>query len=244
VLILDGGQRRNRFATIARVSRAGWSTARAIVPKASRGSAYPTVTWKDRCGRGGAHSRRLRRRPGGDESVEAPFSRPASSTSFPPFWPRGALGSAFLCPYCDGYEFGLGQPGVLATSPVARFAILISDGPDPANDVLLNGQPEPDGACWPTRVRGITIGARASHHVGGDERSVEVHLRDGASPSATSVPAPTHPSQGTVCREWLRAGDGAARLLLQDARDEGDDSQRRFRLRRARNASRDRVRGR
>jgi thioredoxin reductase len=256
VLILDAGQRRNRFAGHSHgfLGQDGQPPGAIAAKGKAEVLAYPTVTWKD------ALAAEAVRTPdgfvvraGGDEFRGKRLILATGVVDELPAVPglEERWGKrVFFCPYCDGYEFGLGSLAVLATSPQsARFAMLISEWAGPGQTTFfLNGQPEPDAhELAQLASRGITIEREPVTSVGGDERSVEGAPSGRAHHQARrSVPAPTHPSQGTVCRgAGLRAGDGAARLLLQDRRDEGDDSQRRFRLRRRRNAdARDRVRGR
>jgi len=89
VLILDAGQRRNRFAAHSHgfLGQDGQPPGAIAAKGKAEVLAYPTVTWKD------ALAAEAVRTPdgfvvraGGDEfRGKRPFSRPASSTSFPPF---------------------------------------------------------------------------------------------------------------------------------------------------------------
>jgi thioredoxin reductase len=151
VLVLDAGLRRNRFAGHSH----GFFGQDGQPPDtiAARGLAellaYPTVTWRE-----------LR----ADEAAKAPdgFRVRAGAETFAakrlilatgvvdelPAIPglSEAWGKrAFMCPYCDGYELGLGRLGVLGTGPLsARFATLVSEWAGPgATTLFLNGAPEP-----------------------------------------------------------------------------------------------------
>ena len=188
VLILDGGQRRNRFASHSHgfLGQDGQPPGAIAAKGKAEVLAYPTVTWKD------ALAAEAVRTPdgfvvraGGDEFRGKRLILATGVVDELPAVPglEERWGKrVFFCPYCDGYEFGLGSLAVLATSPQsARFAILISEWAGPGQTTFfLNGQPEPDAhELAQLASRGITIEREPVTSVGGDERSVEVHLRDG-----------------------------------------------------------------
>jgi thioredoxin reductase len=188
VLVLDAGQRRNRFAAHSHgfLGQDGQPPGTIAAKGKAEVLAYPTVTWKDalateavrapdgfvvRAGGDEFHGKRLILATGVVDELPA-------VPGLEQRWGK----RVFFCPYCDGYEFGLGSLAVLATSPQsARFAILISEWAGPGQmTFFLNGQPEPDAhELAQLASRGITIEREPVTRVGGDERSVEVHLRDG-----------------------------------------------------------------
>src|SRR4029077_8940539 len=87
----------------------------------------------------------------------------------------------FFCPYCDGYEFGLGSLGVLATSPQsAHFPMIVSEWAAPGQTTFfLNGQSDPDAhELAQLKSRSITIERDSVVSVGGDAHSVDLKLGD------------------------------------------------------------------
>ena len=188
VLILDAGQRRNRFAGHSHgfLGQDGQPPGVIATKGKAEVLAYPTVTWKD------ALATEAMRGPdgfvvraGGDEFrgkrlilatgvVDELPSIPGLSER----WGK----RVFFCPYCDGYEFGLGSLGVLATSPQsAHFAVIVSEWAAPGQTTFfLNGQSDPDvHELAQLRSRGITVEREPVVSVCGDERSIDLHLRDG-----------------------------------------------------------------
>ncbi len=188
VLILDAGQRRNRFAGHSHgfLGQDGQPPGMIATKGKAEVLAYPTVTWKD------ALATEAMRAPdgfvvraGGDEFrgkrlilatgvVDELPSIPGLSER----WGK----RVFFCPYCDGYEFGLGSLGVMATSPQsAHFAMIVSEWAAPGQTTFfLNGRSDPDAhELAQLRSRGITIEREPVLSVSGDERSIDLHLRDG-----------------------------------------------------------------
>src|SRR5213075_372741 len=123
VLILDAGQRRNRFAGhshgfLGQDGQPPW----AIAAKGkAEVLAYPTVTWKDALA---AEAVRTQDgfvvRAGGDEFRGKRLILATGVVDELPAVPglEERWGKrVFFCPYCDGYEFGMGSLAVLATSP-------------------------------------------------------------------------------------------------------------------------------
>ena len=128
VLVIDAGQRRNRFAATSHgfLGQDGRDPAAIIADARAQLLAYPTVTWLD----GAAVAARAL--PGGDGFAIAlagggePHGRRAVLATgvvdelpeVPGLAERWGT-HAFHCPYCHGYELGGGPIGVLATSPLA-----------------------------------------------------------------------------------------------------------------------------
>jgi thioredoxin reductase len=135
VMVIDAGQRRNRFADASHGFLGQDGRAPAVIAAEARAQllAYPTVTWLDATATraresetgfvveladGAAHeSNRLILATGVvDELPAIPGLRER--------WGK----SVFHCPYCHGYELDNGQLGVLATGPLAMHqAMLVPD---------------------------------------------------------------------------------------------------------------------
>jgi len=220
--------------------------ARAIAAKGKASSRVSDGgTWKERAGgRGGAiQTASVVRLP--DESWEAAHSRDrrrrrASRRS----WPRVSAGASDgSLPVFDGYEFRTGtcRPGHQSQS--ARFAILISEWAGPANDVLPERPARTDAHELAQLASAHHIDA-SSHQRRGDERSVEVHLRTAHHKPTVCSCSHARRLKDRLPRAGLRAGDGAARLLLQDDAMEGDDSQAFFACETSQRDAAIRVRGR
>ena len=188
VLILDVGQRRNRFAGHSHgfLGQDGQPPSAIAARGKAEVLAYPTVTWKD------VLATEANRVPEGfcvrADSNEFRGKRLILATGvvdeLPPIpglserWGKRVL----FCPYCDGYEFGLGSLGVLATSPQsAHFAMIVSEWAAPGQTTFfVNGQTDPDAhELEQLKARGITIEREPVVGVSGDERSIDLHLRDG-----------------------------------------------------------------
>lgn len=190
VLLLDGGQRRNRFASHSHgfLGQDGQPPGAIAAKGKAEVLAYPTVTWKDALAdEVVATPDGFLVRAGGDElSGKRLILATGVVDDLPAVPGLAALWGkrVFFCPYCDGYEFGLGSLAVLATNPQSpRFATLISEWAGPGETTFfLNGQPEPEAHERALLAsRGITIEREPVTSVGGDERSVEVKLQDGRS---------------------------------------------------------------
>ena len=152
VLVVDGGQRRNRYASHSHgfLTRDGSGTAAIAAEGKAQLLAYATVTWLDgtawqavASGDGFdvsladgsvVHGRRLVLATGViDElpTVEGLAERWGSSV--------------FHCPYCHGYELEQGAIGVLATGPLSmHHALMLPDWGTVT--FFLNGAFEPDAA--------------------------------------------------------------------------------------------------
>lgn len=149
ILVIDGGQRRNRFADASHgfLGRDGASPA-AIVAEARRQLlAYPTVAWRDgevTAAGGAADGFSLTL---GDEAMQGrrivlaigvADELPAIA-GLAERWGK----SVFHCPYCHGYEID-GPIGVLGVAPSSiHHALMLPDwGP---TTYFLNGLPMPEG---------------------------------------------------------------------------------------------------
>jgi thioredoxin reductase len=165
VLVLDAGQRRNRFATAAHGFLGQDGVDPGIV--AERGKqevlAYPTVTWRDeeatsarRDGdvfvvttrSGEVRARRLVLATGViDELPPVPGIRER--------WGR----TVFHCPYCHGYELNRGKLGVLATSEHSPVhAALVAEWASRGDTTLFLGVA--DAGITPTPEQFADLDAR------------------------------------------------------------------------------------
>lgn len=150
VLVVDGGQRRNRFATHSHgfLTQDGTPAAEIAALGKAQVLAYPTVAWLDGQvvaveGEAGAFQVRL----ASGESVQArrlilALGMRDDLPALPGLaeaWGK----QVFHCPYCHGYELNQGPVGVLAFSAMAMHqALLLPDwGP---TTLFLNGAFEPN----------------------------------------------------------------------------------------------------
>lgn len=166
VLVIDGGQRRNRYASHSHgfLTQDGSGTAAIAAEGKAQLLAYATVTWRDGTALQAVassdgdgfdvtladgsvvHGRRLVLATGViDElpSVEGLAER----------WGN----SVFHCPYCHGYELEQGAIGVLATGPLSmHHALMLPDWGTVT--FFLNGAFEPDAAqLAQLAARGVTV---------------------------------------------------------------------------------------
>ena len=180
VLVLDAGQRRNRFAESSHgfLGQDGESPA-AIAEKGKREVlAYPTVTWEETFVKsvertaegfvldGTYHGKRLVLATGVVDELPA---IPGLSDR----WGK----SVFVCPYCHGYELDRGDLGVLATNPMsAHHAMMVSDW-GRTTTFFLTGAAEPkEEELALLAKRNIVIERTPVSSVDG---AITVHLADG-----------------------------------------------------------------
>lgn len=153
VLVVDAGQRRNRFVDEADGHAHGFLTQDGRSPAAIADEArrqlmrYPTVHWMD----GLADAARVREDGRfefrvGERTVEAGRLILATGVrdELPPVpglaerWGR----SVFHCPYCHGYEMDGGRIGIVASSALAQHhGIMLPDWGTPT--LFLNGAYQP-----------------------------------------------------------------------------------------------------
>lgn len=188
VLIIDAGQRRNRFSRHSHgfLGQDG-QPGEAIAAKGrSEVVAYPTVTWLEatvtetrstaegftvRAGASEYSSRRLILATGVVDELPA----------IPGLAERWGK-QVFFCPYCDGYEFGRGRLGVLATNEQAvHFALLVSEWAGAGKmTLLLNGAFQPDDdALAVLAARDIALERECVVEIAGDGPAMDVRLGDG-----------------------------------------------------------------
>ena len=187
VLVVDAGQRRNRFVDDAGGSAHGFLTQDGSTPAAIAAEAkrqlllYPTVRWLD----GVADDARAE--PDGRFSFDVAGTRIRAGRvilatgvrdELPPVpglaerWGR----SVFHCPYCHGYELDGGPIGIVAASPLAQHhGIMLPDWG--AITLFLNGAYTPgDDERAALAQRGTQIEATPIARIEGD---ADVVLQDG-----------------------------------------------------------------
>lgn len=186
VLVIDEGQRRNRFADVSHglLGRDGQPAADIAAEGRAQLLAYPTAHWLD--GRA-AEARRLD--PGfaittGDGAVHeaARLVLALGVTDELPDIPglRERWGkSVFNCPYCHGYELEQRPVGVIATSVESmRQALLLPDWAP--TTLFVNSEFRPDDAQLAhLEERGVTVERIAIAALTGEQATVE--LIDGRS---------------------------------------------------------------
>lgn len=185
VLIIDAGQRRNRFASHSHgfLSQDGSDPAEIAAIAKRQLQAYPTLTWLDdtavdASGRNDAfvvttaagaryEARRLLLAVGVSDELPA-------VDGLRERWGR----SVFHCPYCHGYELDQGAIGVIATGPLSvhQAQLLPEWG---TVTFLLNGALTLDGdARSALQQRGVSVETQAITRLQGH---ADVLLADGRS---------------------------------------------------------------
>ena len=184
VLVIDAGQRRNRYASHSHgfLTQDGRAPGEIAADGRRQVLAYPTVSWRE------GRALQAAQTAGGyavtlddGSSVQALRLVLASGVvdQLPPVeglrerW--GA--SVFHCPYCHGYELGQGRIGVIATGPLSMHHALML--PDWGTVTLfLNGAFEPDAAQRAELARrGSAVEARLVSRIDG---VADVVLADGS----------------------------------------------------------------
>lgn len=152
VLVIDGGRRRNRYASHSHgfLTQDGSGTAAIAAEGKAQLLAYATVTWLD-----GTAVQAAASGDGFDVSLadgKVVYGRRLVLASgvideLPPVDGLSERwgGSVFHCPYCHGYELEQGAIGVLATGPLSmHHALMLPDWGTVT--FFLNGAFEPDAA--------------------------------------------------------------------------------------------------
>jgi thioredoxin reductase len=186
VLVIDAGQRRNRFASSAH----GFLSQDGAAPEAiaARGRAdvlaYPTVTWREatvtdvrsdggefsvRAGEDEYRSRRIILATGVVDDLPA-------VPGLAERWGK----TVFHCPYCHGYELGKGRLGVLGTVPLSiHSAQLVSEWAAAGQmTIFLGFEPSPEELAA-LGARQIQVEREEVVGIGGDAPAIDVRLRDG-----------------------------------------------------------------
>lgn len=184
VLVIDAGQRRNRFAAESHglLGQDGRAPEAIFADAREQLLAYPDLTWREgsvafaaKSGDGfelrtedgeTAHGKRLILATGvSDRLPDVPGLRER--------WGR----SVVPCPYCHGYEFDRGPLGVLAAGEVSMHQALLVPEWGPTT-LFTNGALVPDAEqLRQLAARGVAIETRAVSEICGDGASVR--LADG-----------------------------------------------------------------
>ena len=183
VLVIDAGQRRNRYAHHSHgfLTQDGREGAALAADGKAQLLAYPTVTWHE-----GRAATALANDAGFSVTLEdgqvLQAGRLVLASGVVDTLPavEGLAerwgSSVFPCPYCDGYELEQGSIGVLASGPMAmHHAMMLPDWGTVT--LFLNGAFEPDEAQLAALAqRGVTVERIAVTRIAG---RAEVVLADG-----------------------------------------------------------------
>jgi thioredoxin reductase len=184
ILVMDSGQRRNRFAEHSHGFLGQDGRAPGVIAADARAQlmAYPSVAWVDAKAttgqgdvneftvstEGGAHyqSRRIILAAGVVDTLP----------DVPGLTERWGK-HVFHCPYCHGYELDQGRIGVLASSEMSmHHALMLPDWG--STTLFLNGAFTPDAdQLMQLMQRGVTIEREPIRQLSGT--SIDVELADG-----------------------------------------------------------------
>jgi thioredoxin reductase len=189
VLVIDAGQRRNRFAASSHgfLTRDGASPALLHEQGKAEVLAYPTVGFRE-----GLVSEMRRIEGGfavrvGDEELRAKRLILATGVvdelpAVPGLAERWGR-SVFACPYCHGYELQRGRLGVLATNPLSlHHAALVAEwGAEGETTFFVNDAFEPDAdALAQLAARKIKVERARVVEASGDAPRIALTLHDGS----------------------------------------------------------------
>ena len=183
VLVVDAGQRRNRFASHSHgfLGQDGADPAAIAATARRQLEAYPTLAWIDGLATGASGVRdafAVATEDGATHAGRRLLFATGVADELPPLpglaerWGR----SVFHCPYCHGYELGGGRIGVVATGPMSvhQAALLPEWG---AITFFTNGALALDPAARADlERRGVAVEETA---VAGLEAHADVRLADG-----------------------------------------------------------------
>ena len=183
VLIVDAGQRRNRFAATSHgfLGQDGADPARIAAKARAQLLAYPTLTWIDGMAdavTGDADDFTLTLTDGTQHSGRRVLFATGVKDTLPPVdglaerWGR----HVFHCPYCHGYELDRGAIAVIASGPMSvHQAQMVAEWGRVT--FLTNGmeKPQPE-ICDDLARRGVRIEETPILHLQGD---ADIALQDG-----------------------------------------------------------------
>jgi len=212
VLVLDAGERRNRFADVSHgfLGQDGQSPAAIAEHARAEVLAYKTVSLRTALVTEARGTQGDFRVTADGEQYRA--KRLVLATGVVDELPdiaglRERWGTTvFACPYCHGYELGLGRAGILATSELAaHFAQLVSEwaGHGKAR-LFVNGAFEPtEEQLALLRMRAIAVERRRVTRVGGEAPEVEVEVEGGETIALDGLFAQTRTTIKTPFGEQL-----------------------------------------
>jgi thioredoxin reductase len=185
VLVIDAGERRNRFASESHgfLTRDGEAPGTIAAIGRAQLLAYPTVTWLE------ARATEARRidddafhvtTPGATHTARRLILALGVVDELPALpglaerWGK----TIFHCPYCHGYELGERPIAVLATSAMSHHSAMMLPDWGPTTFFLQGHTLEADMRAGLAR-RGVTIEPGQLIAVGGDHEGIELQLADG-----------------------------------------------------------------
>lgn len=210
VLVIDAGQRRNRYALRSHgfLTQDGSHAAAIAAQGRAQLQAYPNVAWANEtavsASADGEHFR-VSFPDGGNVLGRRLILATGVTDALPPIeglaqrWGT----SVFHCPYCHGYELGEGAIGVLATSELSMHHALML--PDWGRVTLfLNGAFIPNEAQRAALdSRGVTIEATPVARI---ENVADVVLKDGRSQSMVGLFVVSRTSSTSALADELGCG--------------------------------------
>lgn len=188
VLVIDAGQRRNRFASHSHgfLTRDGQDPAEIAAEARRQVSAYPTVEWREASAvsaGGGVDNFHVELADGTRHSARRLILATGVRDVLPDVpglaeqWGR----TVFHCPYCHGYELDRAPVGVLAAGPHSlHHALMLPDwGP---TTLFLNDRWEPDAEAFAKiAARGTGIERTPVRQMRPGGAGIAVDLVDGRS---------------------------------------------------------------
>lgn len=203
VLIIDAGQRRNRFAEYSHgfLTQDGTRASEIAHIAKQQVLAYPTVDWQD-----GKVRRVEKLETGFAVCIDATHSitarrliiatgitdRLPDITGLAERWGR----TVFHCPYCHGYELDQGKMGVIASSEhAAHLAMVLPDWGETL--LFLNGYPVADQIKHQLQGRGVSTETQFIQEIIGHS---DVLLEDGRVIQLEGIFVS---SQCTIAQDWI-----------------------------------------
>ena len=185
VLVIDAGQRRNRYATHSHgfLGQDGREAAAIANDGREQVMKYPTVRWIEGSAQRAEKAEqcfRVTLQDGGTYNAQRLVLATGVVDELPPVPGLAERwgGTVFHCPYCHGYELMEGRIGVLATGPLSmHHALMLPDWGQVT--LMLNGAFEPDAEQLASlEKRGVAIERTPVKAITG---RATVELQDGRS---------------------------------------------------------------
>ncbi|OEZ60859.1 NAD(P)/FAD-dependent oxidoreductase [Duganella sp. HH105] len=207
VLVIDAGQRRNRYAQHSHgfLGQDGREAAAIAADGRAQLMKYPTVRWIEGSAAQASQTAQGFRVTLGDGSAFSALRLLLATGVVDELPPIAGLAerwgsSAFHCPYCHGYELMEGAIGVLATGPLSiHHAMMLPDWGRVT--FFLNGAFEPDEAQLAAlAARGVAIERTPVQAIAGH---AAVRLQDGRSLEMAGLFVLTRTHSGSPLAEQL-----------------------------------------
>lgn len=206
VLVIDAGQRRNRFASHSHGFLGQDGVDPAEIARLARGqlATYPTLTWKEGLAEAasGGKDRFVVTRDGERHVGRRLLFATGVSDALPPIegmaerWGT----SIFHCPYCHGYELDGGPIGVVATGPMSIHQAQLIPEWGPTTFFTNEAVTLDDAACADLAGRGVTIEATPIARLDGH---ADIVLRDGRRLSFAGIFTASRNAPATPVAETL-----------------------------------------